>query len=393
MNLFKLIRGLINKASRDTSTGQFIAEIDGLRFIAILTVFLFHLSEFVTGKTGTKLDGDLLASLLSHGDIGVPLFFIISGFVIALPYAKGHLFGSKIPQLKKFFIRRLSRLEPPYFINLIVLFLLLPLVTSNKALDLVPNLFASMTYVHNIVFSKTSSINVVAWSLEVELQFYILAPFLTCVFKINHLYIRRGIVIGLIVVFSVINVMLGADIPPRYGLSLLSQAQYFFTGFLLLDVYLNEWQQNPNKNSVWDVISVVAWISIVVILYMGTTAKVLIVIPMFIAYCAAFKGTLSNRFFCQPPIYTIGGMCYTIYLYHYAIISAFGRVIIKSGAINHMPIWTGIIISSIVLAPITLLLCTLFFILIEKPCMKRDWYLYMFNRSYVEAVSTNKVRE
>lgn len=381
MNPFNGIKWLINKASRDTSTGQFIAEIDGLRFIAILSVFLFHLSGYETGKTGKILDGDFLASLFSHGDIGVPLFFIISGFVIALPYAKGHLFGSKIPRLKQFFIRRLTRLEPPYFINLFVLFLIIPLVTSNKAIDLAPNLFASMMYVHGIVFAKASIINTVAWSLEIEIQFYILAPFLTYLFKIKQLYIRRGIIIGLIAAFSIIKVMVDADVSPLYGVSVLSYAHFFFTGFLLLDVYLNEWQQSPKKVPIWDIVSVAAWISIVVILYMGKSAKAFIVIPMFIAYCAAFKGIVNNRFFCQPLIYTIGGMCYTIYLYHYPIISAFGRLIIKSGVINNMPVWMGIISSIIILAPITLLICTLLFVLIEKPCMKREWYLHVFKRS------------
>jgi len=378
MNLINGLRWLVNKASRDTSTGQFIAEIDGLRFIAILSVFLFHLSGYVTEKTGRLVNNDLLAKLLSHGDIGVQLFFILSGFVIALPYAKGHLFGTKIPHLKQFFVRRLSRLEPPYFINLFILFLLLPLITAQKPLDLVSNLLASMAYVHNILYLKPSSINAVAWSLEVELQFYIMAPFLTDLFKIKQLYIRRGIIIGLIIVFSIVNHFV-ADFSAMYNLSMLYQAQFFFTGFLLLDVYLNEWQQSPKKLHVWDLISLAAWIAIVVILNTGKTAMTFVVIPMFIAYCAAFKGPYSNRFFCQPWIYTIGGMCYTIYLYHYTVISAFGRIFIKSEIINSIPVWMGIIFSSILLGPVTLLLCTLLFVLIEKPCMKRDWYLQILN--------------
>lgn len=393
MNPVKGTKWLVNRAARDTSTGQFIAEIDGLRFIAILSVFLFHLSKYVTEKTGKHLDGDPLGALLAHGDIGVQLFFIISGFVIAIPYAKGHLFGSKTPKIKQFFARRLSRLEPPYFINLIILFLLIPIVTSSNAIDLVPNLIASMMYVHNIVFLKMSSINCVAWSLEVEFQFYILAPLLTHFFKIKQLYLRRGILLGLIATFSVINAVIGDDASPLYRLSLLFQAQYFFTGFLLLDVYLNEWQQKPNKDTIYDFVSVMAWISIVVILNIGKTTMALIVAPMFIAYCAAFKGTLSNRFFCNKFIYTIGGMCYTIYLYHFTIISAFGRIIIKSGVTNNMPVWMSIVFSTIFLAPITLFLCTLLFILIEKPCMKRDWYLRVLNWRFIEAKPAIKEAE
>jgi len=246
-----------------------------------------------------------------------------------------------------------------------------------------------MMYVHNIIFGTQSAINNVAWSLEVEFQFYILAPFLANLFRIRQFYIRRGIIIGLIVIFSIINVMV-SDLAVRYRLSVLYYAQFFFTGFLLLDIYLNEWQQNPKKRPIWDIISIVAWFSIFIILYIGKQAKVMIVIPMFIAYCAAFSGTISNRFFCHSWIYTIGGMCYTIYLYHCAIISAFGRLIIKSGVINHMPVWMGIILSGILLAPITLFICTVLFVTIEKPCMKKDWYRNIFNLRLAKAEPADK---
>jgi len=364
------IKSLLNKASRSTSTGQFIAEIDGLRFVAILSVFLFHMSGYVTNKTGQISNNDFLALFLSKGHIGVELFFIISGFVIALPYAKGHLFGEKIPKLKQFILRRFSRLEPPYFINLFILFLLIPLITNQKYFDLIPHLFASLFYLHNIVYLALSKINCVAWSLEIEFQFYILAPLFTYVFKIKHLYIRRIIILSVIIIFSIIQPLTVASLP----ITLLSYAQFFFTGFLLLDVYLNEWKQNPKQNNIWDILSVIAWASVFVVLYMAKSVEQFIVIPMFIAYCAAFKGTLSNRFFCNPIIYTIGGMCYTIYLYHYQLISAFGRLIIKSGIINNQPIYSALIISTIILVPIILFICTLLFVLIEKPCMKRGWY-------------------
>ena len=56
------IKSLLNKASRSTSTGQFIAEIDGLRFVAILSVFLFHMSGYVTNKTGQISNNDFLSN-------------------------------------------------------------------------------------------------------------------------------------------------------------------------------------------------------------------------------------------------------------------------------------------------------------------------------------------
>ena len=48
--------------------------------------------------------------------------------------------------------------------------------TGAARAPLLPHLLASLGYVHNIVYGVPSTINVVAWSLEIEVQFYILAP-------------------------------------------------------------------------------------------------------------------------------------------------------------------------------------------------------------------------
>ena len=371
------IRWLISKASRDTTSGQFIAEIDGLRFIAIFSVILFHLNWFITSKTGRAEGGDFLTGFLSHGHIGVQLFFVISGFVIALPFAKGHLLHEKIPNLRQYLFRRLTRLEPPYIINLLFRFAFLPFATADTFGELFPHLLASMGYLHNIIYGSMSKINFVAWSLEIELQFYLLAPLVTSVFMIRSKSFRRLLLVALIIIFPFIADALNTF--PRVNLTIISAAQYFLTGFLLVDIYLNEWNQNPAKFRRWDVVSVLAWSSIVALLYRGET-EAYIVIPTFFAYYTAFKGTYSNRFFCQPLIYIIGGMCYTLYLYHYSLISAIGQLLIKVEFLNQLPVWVEIIVAGLLIVPAVLLFGAIMFILVEKPCMKKDWHLRLIER-------------
>ncbi len=331
------------------------------------------------GLPGRLGESDPLATLLSHAKIGVQLFFVISGFVIALPFAKGHLCGSKLPRLKQFFFRRLTRLEPPYFLNLLVCYLLSILVTEKTASGLLPHLLASMGYVHNISYGSMSAINIVAWSLEVEIQFYILAPLITSIFMISSKTYRRALLVVIIAAFSSINYFHAIG-----GLSVLSNAQYFLTGFLLVDVYLTDWNQNPEKTATWDLVSILTWGTICALMFQGVVGKAFIVVPMFVAYYAAFKGTWSNKFFCQPTIYTIGGMCYTIYLYHFIAISGFGRVLTPLNFINQTPLWLSIIIASTILIPVILLCCTFLFVFTEKPFMKKDWHLKLpplFNNS------------
>ena len=371
------IRWLVSKASRDTTSGQFIPEIDGLRFIAIFSVILFHLNWFITSKTGRAEAADLLTEFLSQGHIGVQLFFVISGFVIALPFAKGHLLNGRRPKLRQYLFRRLTRLEPPYIVNLLFRFAFLPLAAADSYGELLPHLLASMGYMHNIIYGSMSKINFVAWSLEIELQFYLLAPLVTSIFMIRSRIGRRLLLVALIIIFPCIAYALNGF--PRVNLTILSAAHYFLTGFLLVDIYLIEWDQNPAKSWRWDLVSVLSWSAIVALLYQAG-GEAFLVIPTFFAYIAAFKGVLSNRFFCQPVIYIIGGMCYTLYLYHYSLISAVGRLLIKVEFLNQLPAWLEIIVASLVVVPAVLLSGTIMFILVEKPCMKKDWYLKLSER-------------
>lgn len=316
---------------------------------------------------------DPLATFLYHGHIGVQLFFVISGFIIALPFARGYSGNGKPPQLRQYFLRRLTRLEPPYILNLFVYFLIVPIATGISSKGLVPHLFASMAYLHNIIYGKASAVNFVAWSLEVELQFYVLAPISTLLFKLRSRLVRRGLIVALILFFSIMSYLI--DDSPRYNLSILSMAQYFLTGFLLVDIYLSDWNESPARSYFYDMVSIMSWIAICLLPYKDKTGGLFIVVPMFLAYYSAFRGILSSRFFCKPAIYTIGGMCYTLYLYHFFVISVFVRLLDKLGVLHQAPLWLLIIAVSLVVIPVILVSSTFMFILVERPCMKKDWYL------------------
>ena len=367
------VRGLL-QLRRITSSGRFIPEIDGLRFVAIMSVLLYHLRGYLL-ESGGPFTGDprqsLPARIFEHGNYGVQLFFVISGFILALPFASHRLRGTKAVSLKTYFLRRLTRLEPPYIISMLLFFALLVLFVHESATRLAPHLAASLFYVHNIVYGGEGTINPVAWSLEVEIQFYILVPVLARLFAIRDATVRRSVIVSLIVLALLLQTFVMPSDTSRVSRSVLNYVQFFLFGFLLADVYLVEWRSTPEPSLRWDVVSLVGWPLLPVLLTFGALSRWAFPVATFLLYCAAFRGRWSRKVFSLPLITTIGGMCYTIYLLHYQIISFIGRYTVRwrgSDRFGVEMVW-----QLALLGPVILLVCAVYFALIERPCMRPDW--------------------
>jgi peptidoglycan/LPS O-acetylase OafA/YrhL len=207
-----MLRRLLARLGRVTTGVAVIPEIDGLRFFAIASVILYHLNFVLTKNTprfftpipnpdaaqafGPGAAGHPLWSALEQGWFGVPLFFAISGFVLGLPFARQYQGTGPAVSLHRYFLRRLTRLEPPYLINLVLLTTVWLVVKHRPAADVLPHALASAAYIHNIVYLGRDPISSVIWSLEVEVQFYILAPLLTMVFLVHGRWLRRAILAG-----------------------------------------------------------------------------------------------------------------------------------------------------------------------------------------------------
>jgi len=71
-----------------------------------------------------------------------------------------------------------------------------------------------------------------------------------------------------------------------------------------------------------------------------------------------------------PFITTIGGMCYTIYMYHWLMIS--GVIRLTKGLATHV-FWLDLLIQFVVMSAIIIVICAGLFALCERPFMKRDW--------------------
>ena len=60
--------------------------------------------------------------ILSQGAYGVDIFFALSGFILALPFCRAHAgLGAKVP-VGRYYLRRVTRLEPPFILSTFAIF-------------------------------------------------------------------------------------------------------------------------------------------------------------------------------------------------------------------------------------------------------------------------------
>lgn len=378
---YRINEWLLQRLSRVTSSGTTIPEVDGLRFLAIAAVVFHHLVSIYLPATGrvekiassadwfAAADGSWFILAAYCGHFGVNLFFVISGFILALPFLKRSFEKLPPPGLRSYYWRRVTRIEPPYLICLVV-YLAFKWHDGSDISGLFPNFLASVLYLHGPLYGRESVINGVAWSLEVEIQFYLIVPFLMRGINWPDHRIRRGLLLITIVLFGLLSQLVIYPHGPKWlMISLPNFMHYFLTGFLLADLYLSVQQRNEERYWWGDLLALAAGGSILwVLLGFG---HFYFLLPLMIGslYAGIYLGRYSNWIISQRWIVVIGGMCYTIYLYHVLIISqAFVRT--RGLSLVTRSLRLDFLYQSLIICPTVLLICGLLFVITEKPFMK-----------------------
>lgn len=366
--------------SRPQNGKPLLREIDGLRFLAILGTILTHESTFLSKHAPEGLAGlvssDLTCQLMFAGCVGVPLFFAISGFILGLPFAQAFRGGTAPPSLKQFYWRRLTRIEPPYLLNLCLFYLILVLCRGISAGELFPHLVASGTYLHYATYGTASLVNGVAWSLEVEIQFYLLAPLLAQLFRIPSALLRRSI----FALGTLLLACLGRFTDSAHDWTLAGQLEHFLVGFLAADLFLGlKTQPNQGRGAAFDVLGAASLVGLVLTSWQGGPQHPLVPLMSLGTFAGALRGNWLKAILASTPISTLGGMCYTTYLYHYWIMSVIGW-----GIYRYLPLPASLPAQAAILGafmiPAIFIACGGLFLLTEKPFMKSDWPSRLWNR-------------
>ena len=378
----QLIRYFERKAK-----GKIVGELEGLRFLAIVPVVIQHYIERwhrnVDQSSLTEFQ-HLVVNYLLGGSSGVYLFYIISGFILTLPFASRVIDNKPNPMgnLKQYFVRRLTRLEPPYIVVMFFMAYAAWILGKMETGQILAYFFTGITYSTNLVFHKFNELNPVIWSLEVEIQFYILAPFLAWgIFQIKK-FRYRNIVIAVSILLAIIiqditDITNGENF---LRFTIFGQIQYFLVGILMVNLYLNKkLVPDPKKNQFWNITGTLAFFAMIGFYWVYGLAKTLLfTIVLAVLFYGAFCSGSFNRFMKRPWIMAIGGMCYSIYLLHLAIAQASMEFMLRiKGSIQNDYLW--FIGYTILFFSLLILIVPFFYLLIEKPCMDHSWPTRLMN--------------
>ena len=160
--------------------------LDGVRALAATFVFLFHGWYFLGMEEGRALSGTVneigvqatrdLSTIASHlGEIGVALFYLLSAFLLYRPFAKHALADGRPVELKAYFVRRLARIVPAYWLVITVVGIADP-QTNVFSIDGLLNLYLFLGIWNPEGIVRASNPFIATWTVQVEMTFYLFLP-------------------------------------------------------------------------------------------------------------------------------------------------------------------------------------------------------------------------
>lgn len=296
------------------NTGSRLATIDALRGVAALLVAIFH----IRGALGENLSNWLptwIFETLSIGFVGVAIFFVISGFVIALTLSSREV---NLSFVGRFALRRSLRLDPPYWFAIAAEILLIYVAMrvfpgqTTAVPPSVEKIIAHIFYLQDIL--GYGNIAAVFWTLCIELQFYLFYAFCLAVVQTptqplidsnGHLSSRAVVVFGLTAITGILCVNKWVT-PPVPGL-FISYWPYFLAGAMIAWVYAS----GLKEQYFYGYFSIL----LLCVLVQPTPYLVAALITSAFLLYVAKRRIFSTALAFKPLLY-LGTISYSLYLFH-----------------------------------------------------------------------------
>ena len=339
-------------------------ELDGLRGISILLIYVHH----------------LFRPLAPGGFLGVDIFFVLSGFLItSLLVEEWNRKGSI--RLKDFYIRRALRLMPAVFLLILITGALALIVDKRTATEIYQGIWLTLSYISNWFyaygyFSNNNPLSV-TWSLAIEEQFYLTWPLLLSLalkFKLQRRWILYilALIIGIIPLHRRMLVDQGAmALRLYYGSD--TRADGLPIGCLV--GLLVSWNLFPHNRRFEICMKFLAAVGIIffgyLVSYPSSTYLLLLncyggftLVSLSVALCLIVVVLYPPKFALMvlkfTPLVWIGRISYGLYLWHWAV---YWFIYLKKA----LPASTEQLVAVVV---ISLLLPALSYHFIEKPFLR-----------------------
>jgi peptidoglycan/LPS O-acetylase OafA/YrhL len=289
-----------------------IPSLDGIRALSIALVLAWHLSS----SGSARWLGQLWR--IDSGNLGVRMFFVISGFLITSLLLAEHTRTGTV-DLRRFYFRRAFRIMPAFYV-----FLAAMALAAASGLVLVPHgsLLRAATYTANYLGTGWTLGH--TWSLAVEEQFYLLWPCLIVLLGLRRAFFGAALVLLLSPMFRTIADLSGHwPDSPRYSFECVADA--LATGCLL--AYARTWLWDmPRYRRVLEGRAMEAWPLVILAiaiasarwLHFGAAVGITllnIAIAVWIDWCLHYPESRVGRMLSARPIAFIGVLSYSIYLW------------------------------------------------------------------------------
>ncbi|MCX2714995.1 acyltransferase family protein [Mycolicibacterium sp. J2] len=343
------LRGPATPSARDSASRQ--ASLTGLRALAALMVVCTHAS-FATGA----LNLGYVGSLLGHLDIGVPIFFALSGFLLFRPWVVATSRGGPAPRLHRYARARIRRIMPGYVAAVLFTYVVYLYFTPGPNpgqtwQGLLRHLTLTQIYTDNYLVTYLHPGLSQMWSLAVEVSFYAVLPLLAFLVLGRR---RRPVapLAGLTVLAAVaplwLTVVVHTDwLPNSAGMWLPAHLAAFAGGMVLAVLQQTGLRVRP---AVALTAAALGYLTVATsvgenpmtraVLYAGIALAVLA--PLALGDSGRWTRFLSSR-----PVVWLGAISYEIFLLHVVIMAISMHLVLR------WPLFTG---STIVLAVLTLTL-------------------------------------
>jgi peptidoglycan/LPS O-acetylase OafA/YrhL len=391
-----------------TST-PYIPGLDGLRAIAALAVFVVHFQQF-TGISGSFIFIDFERWMV-NGNTGVALFFVLSGFLLSMPF--WHSFKSnEFPNIKRYFINRAARIIPLYYLCLFGLLA----IKGFQGWDVnFNNVISHLFFLHNLKDYQVMSLNPPFWTLAVEFQFYILLPLffvllfklglrkaqLLCFLLIPIIYLSYRyfmyqmtlneewpISIPLIWPFGI---SIGSASSQSLTYSLFAHLPHFLIGMLAASFY----KPLTSKRA-----EILFWLSTLMVFAILATKLDETLQLAFGRYNFPFVPVLLGVIvLCAPqtrwarnclefaPLKWIGVISYGVYVFHYPI----QKVMLKAFSILNWDVTEQALLYLLVTLALTLIISHVSYRLVERPILR--WFKQSSSSKILRKANTDRQQE